>query len=114
MPALTGLTAYRIVQEALTNTHKHAGSSAVVRVRWRSRRTRCGSGWTTTAAGVRRGAGMGTGHGMIGMQERVKAVGGTFAAGPRAGRRVPGRGGAAGAGSGWWWCGRLVPEPASG
>jgi hypothetical protein len=30
-------------------------------------------------------SGMGTGHGMIGMQERVKAAGGTFAAGPRAG-----------------------------
>jgi glucose-6-phosphate-specific signal transduction histidine kinase len=30
-------------------------------------------------------SGMGTGHGMIGMQERVKAVGGTFAAGPRPG-----------------------------
>ena len=28
---------------------------------------------------------MGTGHGMIGMHERVKAVGGTFAAGPRPG-----------------------------
>jgi len=85
MPALTGLTAYRIVQEALTNTHKHAGSSAVARVR-----VELGA----DAVRIRvdddggRGparSGMGTGHGMIGMQERVKAVGGTFAAGPRAG-----------------------------
>ncbi|GAA1973925.1 histidine kinase [Catenulispora subtropica] len=85
MPALTELTAYRIVQEALTNTHKHAGRSAVARV-----------GVEVAADAVRisvvddggRGAarsGIGTGHGMIGMQERVKAVGGTFAAGPQAG-----------------------------
>ena len=32
LSALTGLTAYRIVQEALTNTHKHAGHLAVARV----------------------------------------------------------------------------------
>jgi signal transduction histidine kinase len=85
MPALTGLTAYRIVQEALTNTHKHAGSSVQVRVRVE-----------VAADAVRilvdddggRGparSGIGTGHGMIGMQERVKAIGGTFGAGPRAG-----------------------------
>ena len=85
MPALTGLTAYRIVQEALTNTHKHAGKSALARVRVEL---------AADAVRIRvdddggRGparSGMGTGHGMIGMQERVKAVGGTFAAGPRAG-----------------------------
>jgi signal transduction histidine kinase len=85
MPALTGLTAYRIVQEALTNTHKHAGSSALARVRVEV---------AADAVRIRvdddggRGparSGMGTGHGMIGMQERVKAVGGTFAAGPRSG-----------------------------
>jgi signal transduction histidine kinase len=84
MPALTGLTAYRIVQEALTNTHKHAGSTATARVRVE-----------VAADAVRiqvdddggRGparTGIGTGHGMIGMHERVKAIGGTFGAGPRA------------------------------
>jgi signal transduction histidine kinase len=85
MPALTGLTAYRIVQEALTNTHKHAGMSALVRVRVE---------FASAVVRIRvdddggRGparSGMGTGHGMIGMQERVKAVGGSFAAGPRPG-----------------------------
>ncbi|WP_194927096.1 sensor histidine kinase [Catenulispora pinisilvae] len=85
LPALTGLTAYRIVQEALTNTHKHAGQLAVARV---------SVAVAVDAVRIRvdddggRGparSGMGTGHGMIGMQERVKAVGGTFAAGPRAG-----------------------------
>ena len=85
MQALTELTAYRIVQEALTNAHKHAGRSVVATVR------------VEVAAGAVRirvdddggrgpaRSGMGTGHGMIGMQERVKAIGGIFAAGPRAG-----------------------------
>jgi hypothetical protein len=83
MPALTELTAYRIVQEALTNTHKHAGRQATAQVRI-----------ALTPAAVRitihddggRGparTGLGTGHGMIGMQERVKAAGGTFTALPR-------------------------------
>jgi signal transduction histidine kinase len=83
MPALTGLTAYRIVQEALTNTHKHAGTSARahVTVEFEPAAVRI----LVDDDGGRGPArsGMGTGHGMIGMQERVKAIGGTFAAGPR-------------------------------
>ncbi|MFL6272620.1 MAG: sensor histidine kinase [Actinomycetes bacterium] len=81
---ITDLTAYRIIQEALTNTHKHAGAAtAHVRLGF--------------AAGVLRltveddgsgtgGSGTGTGHGMIGMHERARAVGGTLSAGPRPGR----------------------------
>ncbi|GAA2021806.1 histidine kinase [Catenulispora yoronensis] len=85
VPALTELTAYRIVQEALTNTHKHAGRHAAARVR-----VEVGPDVVRISVvddGGRGAArsGLGTGHGMIGMQERVKAVGGTFAAGPRAG-----------------------------
>ncbi|MBS2551664.1 sensor histidine kinase [Catenulispora sp. NL8] len=85
LSALTGLTAYRIVQEALTNTHKHAGQLAVARVSVEVAVDAVRI-WVDDDGG--RGparSGMGTGHGMIGMQERVKAVGGTFAAGPRAG-----------------------------
>ncbi|MFL6109803.1 MAG: sensor histidine kinase [Catenulispora sp.] len=82
MPALTELTAYRIVQEALTNTHKHAGRQAVARVRVEVGREAVRICVVDDGGrGVPR-SGMGTGHGMIGMQERVKAAGGTFAAGP--------------------------------
>ncbi|MEY9862766.1 signal transduction histidine kinase [Catenulispora sp. GAS73] len=85
MPALTGLTAYRIVQEALTNTHKHAGNLAVVRVVVEVARDAVRIRVDDDGGRGPARSGMGTGHGMIGMQERVKAVGGTFGAGPRAG-----------------------------
>jgi signal transduction histidine kinase len=85
MPALTGLTAYRIVQEALTNTHKHAGRSARVRVRVEVAADAVRIRVDDDGGRGPAGSGMGTGHGMIGMQERVKAVGGTFAAGPQDG-----------------------------
>jgi len=78
-----GLTAYRIVQESLTNVLKHGGPTATARVTL-----------AFTAAAVEievaddgRGAaagGDGHGHGLQGMQERVAIHGGTLAAGPRA------------------------------
>ncbi|MEU8916441.1 sensor histidine kinase [Streptomyces nigrescens] len=92
---ITDLTAYRIIQEALTNTHKHAGpASAWVRLDFRTdvlRLTVEDDGRGTAGRG--RGTGpavtgsegtqeAGTGHGMIGMRERVKSAGGTLAAGP--------------------------------
>ncbi|MFI0712905.1 sensor histidine kinase [Streptomyces inhibens] len=95
---ITDLTAYRIIQEALTNTRKHAGpASARVRLEFRTDVLRIaveddGRG----TAGSSRGTGpataaiegtqdAGTGHGMIGMRERAKSAGGTLAAGPRPG-----------------------------
>jgi signal transduction histidine kinase len=77
----TDLTAYRIIQEALTNTHKHASvsrASVVLDYGVRSLRV------TVTDDG-RPGApkGAGTGHGLIGMHERATAIGGTVTAGPR-------------------------------
>jgi len=85
MPALTELTAYRIVQEALTNTHKHAGRQAVARVRVEVGREAVRISVVDDGGQGAARTGMGTGHGMIGMQERVKAAGGTFAAGPGSG-----------------------------
>jgi signal transduction histidine kinase len=80
------LAAYRIVQEALTNVRKHGGrsASATVRIEYREHElaveiTDDGSGAATLLSGV------GTGHGLIGMRERVDIYGGEFTAGPRAG-----------------------------
>ena len=77
------LSAYRIVQEALTNTLKHAGpAQARVRVLHGPRELELevvdnGSG-TRTAAELAAEPG----HGLIGMRERVAMFGGVFAAGP--------------------------------
>ncbi|BAJ31737.1 MULTISPECIES: histidine kinase [Kitasatospora] len=81
LPPITDLTAYRIIQEALTNTHKHAGpATAVVRLDFTPDLLR------VTVEDDGRGTGPGgegTGHGMIGMYERARAAGGTLTAGPR-------------------------------
>lgn len=82
LPAGIGLTAFRIVQEALTNTLKHAGSAeAEVVVRYRPD--------TLELEILDNGAGMpkstGPGHGLLGMQERIAVYGGTFEAGARNG-----------------------------
>jgi signal transduction histidine kinase len=86
-PAGVDLSAYRIIQEALTNVVRHAGTGAV-----------CVVSLAYTDADLiirvtddgRLPAGLappgvvttGTGHGIIGMRERVHLCGGTFAAGP--------------------------------
>ncbi|GAU69518.1 putative two-component histidine kinase [Streptomyces sp. NBRC 110611] len=93
LPASVDLTAYRVVQEALTNVHKHAGEGARATVRI----VRAETVLTVTVlddgagrAGVPRQkdggrpAGRGGGHGLIGMRERVSALRGTIATGPRA------------------------------
>ena len=77
------LTIYRIVQEALTNALKHAGTAtAEVRLQF-------GRYWMTvevsdTGRGPRFG-GHGVGHGLLGMRERVGLYGGTLRTGPRPG-----------------------------
>jgi signal transduction histidine kinase len=79
------LSAYRIVQEALTNVIKHAESAhASVTVHYGDDQLELeivddGSG--TPAAQTRA-----SGHGLVGMQERVALFGGTLSAGPDDGR----------------------------
>ncbi|WP_405654750.1 sensor histidine kinase [Streptomyces sp. RK9] len=94
LPPGADLTAYRIVQEALTNVTKHAGTgSARVHLAWSRDRVTVtvaddgrGARPAPTAA---TGAGAGTttdrppGYGLIGMRERATAIGGRLSAGRR-------------------------------
>jgi signal transduction histidine kinase len=86
VPLETGvaLTVYRIVQEALTNALKHAGTAvATVRLCFDA------GGLTVQVTDNGRGPvphyGDGVGHGLVGMRERVALYGGTLSTGPRAG-----------------------------
>jgi signal transduction histidine kinase len=84
LPAGVDLSAYRIVQEALTNVVKHAGPArAQVTIRYREKDvtvevTDDGRGVMALAGDGR----VGTGHGLIGMRERVAAFGGDLEVGP--------------------------------
>lgn len=83
LPEGVGLSAYRIVQEAVTNVVKHAAPARCrVRVRADERRVRIEV--TDDGPGTRVLPG-GDGHGLVGMRERVMMYGGDFAAGPRPG-----------------------------
>jgi signal transduction histidine kinase len=79
LPAGVELTAYRVVQEALTNVVRHAGATRV-RVRL-DYRPAC---LTVTVTDDGRGAPSPAvpGHGIVGMRERVALYGGEFTAGP--------------------------------
>ena len=81
LPPGIDLSAYRIVQEALTNVLKHAGprASARVLVRYGEDQVEVevaddGSGDSDAESG---------GHGLLGMRERVTVFGGAFESGPR-------------------------------
>ena len=99
LPAGVDLSAYRIVQEALTNTLRHARATrAEVTVALRRRRAR--GRRARRRARPRPEQRHGGGHGLVGMRERAALLGGTLEAGPAAGRRLPrARPPAAGAGA---------------
>ena len=72
------LSAYRIVQEGLTNSLKHARAShADVTVRYAER----ASSSRSVDNGVGAPTGGGRGHGLVGVRERVKIYGGEMTAG---------------------------------
>ncbi|MET7512218.1 histidine kinase [Streptomyces sp. NPDC005480] len=84
------LTVYRIVQEALTNTIKHAGAGSAAEVtvavdagRVRIRITDNGAPHTDAARQPRAGD---PGNGLVGIRERAALYGGTVTIGPREGR----------------------------
>jgi signal transduction histidine kinase len=87
-PLLPGaaLTAYRIVQESLTNARKHGGPTVTATVTLRFCEDRLVI--KVTDDGRKPSAAVQAhrqGHGLIGMHERVEAYGGTVSAGPRPG-----------------------------
>jgi signal transduction histidine kinase len=102
VPATVGTSAYRIVQESLTNAGRHAPGAAVTVHLDRGRDAlrievlngpgegaapgRAGQPGQAGQAGREEQAGQ-EGHGLVGMRERVTMLGGTLEAGP-----VPGGG----------------------
>ncbi|MFB9894685.1 sensor histidine kinase [Planobispora takensis] len=96
VPADVDLAVYRLVQESLTNTLRHAGATtAWVRLRWSPDAL-----WIEVTDDGRgpapeRPEGTVAGHGLIGMRERVEACGGVLRTGPGRGdlgQGDPGRG----------------------
>jgi signal transduction histidine kinase len=95
VPAGIDLSAYRIIQEALTNVVKHSGGSArcTVSLGYGTNALDVrviddgGLSLVSSAPGVRAAPSAplaGAGHGIIGMRERVNLCGGMFSVGPLA------------------------------
>jgi signal transduction histidine kinase len=81
LPPGLDLSAYRIVQEALTNARKHAGTAHVrLSLHYRANCVEI----EVTDDGRGAASDLGGGHGLIGMRERASLFGGTLEAGPRA------------------------------
>jgi signal transduction histidine kinase len=83
LPQSVDLSAYRIVQEALTNVVKHAGRAhTTVTLGYRPDALEL----TIADTGDTPPQPTAGGHGLVGMRERAALFGGTLTAGPRAGR----------------------------
>jgi signal transduction histidine kinase len=81
LAAGTALTAYRIIQESLTNVRKHAGGMACANVVLRYTGTAVELSVTDNGVGAA-AACDGAGHGLTGMSERAAMYGGSVRAGP--------------------------------
>jgi signal transduction histidine kinase len=80
LPAGLDLAAYRIVQEALTNALKHAGRApTTVTVDWSAENALTLEIRDHGVARPRNGT---SGHGLVGMRERVRLYGGELDTGP--------------------------------
>jgi signal transduction histidine kinase len=89
LPSGVDVTAYRIVQEALTNALKHgAGGKAEVTIRYADRSLRVevlNSGPSVLTGGAPRLGGDGAGRGLLGLRQRVAVYGGDLDARRRLG-----------------------------
>jgi signal transduction histidine kinase len=93
LPASVEMTVYRVVQEALTNAVRYAGdapidvqvifSPAAITVFVDDEGAGTSQPGVKPAAPAAQPASGGSGHGLVGMQERLAAVGGTLEAGPK-------------------------------
>lgn len=82
LPPGVDLSAYRVIQEALTNALKYAGpANAWVTVRWKDVELEL----EIANDGRSEPGGDGGGHGLDGLRERVALVGGSIESGPRNG-----------------------------
>ncbi|MEU9393686.1 histidine kinase [Streptomyces sp. NPDC048324] len=96
-PTTHRLAVYRIAQEALTNARKHAdGTLVTMTVDYRSPATLVEV--TNPAGRPGKAAAVGSGYGLVGLRERVSALGGHLHAGP--------------AGAGSWRLAARIPHPA--
>ncbi|MEV7674085.1 sensor histidine kinase [Streptomyces sp. NPDC088752] len=82
LPPGVALTVFRIVQEALTNALRHAGEGAHVDVRLAFAVHEVRVAVTDDGPRPGRPVARGSGHGLMGMRERVALHGGTLRAGP--------------------------------
>ncbi|MBO3745274.1 hypothetical protein J5X84_04275 [Streptosporangiaceae bacterium NEAU-GS5] len=99
LPAPMARAAYRLVQEGLTNAHRHApGAPVTVSVSASTSASASASGGAhdgvtiavvnlpaTRAAGPLAGSGVGSGVGLVGLSERFQLIGGTVRGGPEDG-----------------------------
>ena len=86
LPAMVDLSAYRIVQEALTNVRKHAGpTSALVDISVRYLPDALEVEVTDDGRGAAANRSEANGYGLTGMRERASLCGGHLDAGPRRG-----------------------------
>jgi signal transduction histidine kinase len=81
VPAPVSQTAFRIVQESLTNVLRHAGATRA-EVNIRASAELLAVEVTDDGRGSANGTGADAGHGLRGMSERVLALGGELSAGP--------------------------------
>ncbi|MEU4603990.1 sensor histidine kinase [Kribbella sp. NPDC023972] len=80
VPAVAGLTAYRVLQEALTNAIRHAAGAPIAII------LRASDDLTIEVSDSGTGGGAQSdrpSYGLLGLQERIAAAGGTLEAGPR-------------------------------
>ncbi|MDX2548076.1 sensor histidine kinase [Streptomyces sp. WI04-05B] len=88
LPHEVQAAAFRVVQEALTNVRRHAGDATEITVRLRHDGRRLEVGVTDDGRGGTQlpAAAHGGGFGLVGLTERVTALGGDLRAGPPSGR----------------------------
>jgi len=85
LPDGTELSAYRIVQESLTNSVRHGGPDVTATVAIEYKEDHLNLLILDDGRGASAESGDEVGHGIVGMRERITVLGGEFSAGPRTG-----------------------------